>query len=725
MPIFDFNDVTYRNVLKLAPDAFVVFNGAFGSKIVSPLNKEGYQSINPMGGVTSINVSNSVQAGTGRATLQIVAPKYKGIHEDYYVTMPSGVRVPYFLPLMEVKIYMKGRFLAGNSQEPVYYPVFWGLITDISQDYNDGVDSFSLTCGDILTWWKYQKITTNPSVFTAIFGGPKIQNFPTVFKNKNPWQIIMTLIYDTEFSDRSGKSTFNFVSPSFSSSMLPPDYGGVPLSQVGALSVRMNKYWSDRFTFNGEVMALEMYGLTSQVSPKGLDSLKQTTFNGIDMAQSKLYNEGVPAELKLDYNLLAKVQPFGDLGLFGDGAQAVEMTKLDIALKVTDMVHMEFFLDMNGILVFKPPFYNMDVTQADVPYYVIEPSDVIDFSSQVTSDGIVTFMEVSGPQSQIVTDLRVSGFHIDWDLMLRYGMRHQDVFVQYGSDAKLLRLIAAAEMAKVNGRATSGSVTIPLRPEMRLGYPVYLPHDDVYYYVEGISHSFSFGSSATTSLSMNMRRDRLYSPLKLDENGSYLESGSGEVLDGRVWRFNATKDPDNFFKEVGRREARRRAEAQQDIDKPSTKEEMEEKEKYKRYAEVIVGPRFNGFYEVSKAKRSNKTVPGIVNQTGKNATYLTDELVMITKDTIPYTDTRGYRHIGAFPYGANLRLSNNTDIIDITEPNNAFDERIRQRLSGVENQNAPRKSNPEKPFETQPPNEQNEKEKNDQALRGRLADNRR
>jgi hypothetical protein len=29
---------------------------------------------------------------------------------------------------------------------------------------------------------------------------------------------------------------------------------------------------------------------------------------------------------------------------------------------------------------------------------------------------------------------------------------------------------------------------------------------------------------------------------------------------------------------------------------------------------------------------------------------------MITKDTIPYTDKKGYRHIGGFPYGANLSL---------------------------------------------------------------------
>src|SRR5271157_140489 len=123
MPIFDLNDFEYRRVLKLAPDAFVVFNGALGGRIVSPLKPNQYQNIDPQGGITSVNANGTVSPpGSGRATIQVVAPRYKGLHQDYYVTVPSGVRVPYFLPMMEVKVYMKGRFFANNN--PVYYPVF-------------------------------------------------------------------------------------------------------------------------------------------------------------------------------------------------------------------------------------------------------------------------------------------------------------------------------------------------------------------------------------------------------------------------------------------------------------------------------------------------------------------------------------------------------------------------------------------------------------------------
>ena len=40
---------------------------------------------------------------------------------------------------------------------------------------------------------------------------------------------------------------------------------------------------------------------------------------------------------------------------------------------------------------------------------------------------------------------------------------------------------------------------------------------------------------------------------------------------------------------------------------------------------------------------------------------------MITEDTVPYTDLKGYRHIGGFPYGANLVLSG-AKLVSTTSP---------------------------------------------------------
>jgi hypothetical protein len=740
MPIFDFDNFGYRNVLKLAPDAFVTFNGALGARVVSPLKRSQFQQVDAQGGITSINVSNSTQTGTGRANIQIVAPKYRGLHEDYYVTLASGVRLPYFLPMMEVKVYMKGRFTKYTHNQPTYYPVFWGLITNISEDYNDGVTTFNLACSDILAWWRFQKITMNPSVFTSIFGGPKIRNFPTVFKAKNPWQIIMHLIYDTAWRSREDDATYNFVFPNLSNIKILPNLGDIPLSTIGALANKVNEYWSNRFSFTGENVPLEMFGLTQQISAEGLNTLRYLTLQGVDVRSAK-YNERVPADIKLDYNLLARVQPFGDIDLFGDGAQPTEMTKLEIASKVCDMTHMEFFLDLNGTLVFKPPFYNMDVTRSDVPYYVVESSDVISYNSSVNVEHICTFLEVTAPQSQTVQSLDIIGFHIDWDLMARYGMRHQKAIIPYGNDSRSLRLIAAAEMAIINGKATSGSVSMPLRPEMRLGYPVYIAHKDEFYYVSGITHSFSFGSAATTDLSLEMKRERLYDttgeitkslPPNVSATGLTAQTTSnvGRVLKGFVWRFREVTElqANQIFSSEGKSSARQKAYELAQFDDGTYVKRLTEEEKHKRITEIITGPRFNGLYEVSPARPAGQPFTqteqntDLSNSVGDQSTIVSNELVMITNDTVPYTDAQGYRHIGAFPYGANLRLINGVDIVDETNVEEVFGDSIRKMIEDEREQTSPRENRAVEPFKALPENEESSRQEFDERWNDVLID---
>lgn len=738
MPIFDFNEFGYRNALKLAPDALVSFNGALGAKVVSPLKEGKNQNIDVQGGITSININAATVTASGRANITVVAPKYKGLHEDYYVTLPSGVRLPFFLPMMEVKVYMKGRYF-GVANKPVYYPVFWGFITNVSEDYSDGTTTFSLTCWDVLGWWKYQKLTLNPSWAGVLFRGPVPEHFPTIFENKNPWQIIMHLIRDTSWMSKDDTATYNFVAPSLSNSFIPPDLGGVPPGVIGALATKLTEYWADRFTFSGEQLPLEMFGLTGQLSTQDLKTLERLTLNGTDLRTNK-YNEEAPVDVKLDYNILARVQPYGDIDLFGVGAQPVTKTKLEIAQEVCDMVHMEFYLDMNGILVFKPPFYNMDVTKSDINHYIVNASDVISFNASLDSDQIVTYLEVNAPQTQTYKQIDLTGFHIDWDLMTRYGMRYQKGYVTYGNDSNSLRLIAAAELSKINGRATTGSVTIPLRPEMRLGYPVYIEHKDEFYYVSGISHSFAFGANATTDLSLEMRRERLYDSTgeitknrpvqgKISVDRTADESNVGRVLKGYVWRYRSLTEAqvESIFSSTEDLSVEKRVAEQTKFNDQAYLKTLTEKEKYKYLTEVVAGPRFNGLYEISPARLVSSSLEqgsAVHNSTGERSTVVSNELLMITNDTIPYTDANGYRHIGAFPYGANLRLKNGIDIENLNtledEIFNRTEKLIKDEL--MNSNTTDPKPLPENPFNPIPENSREEQKKSDNIINDMIAD---
>jgi len=120
------------------------------------------------------------------------------------------------------------------------------------------------------------------------------------------------------------------------------------------------------------------------------------------------------------------------------------------------------------------------------------------------------------------------------------------------------------------------------------------------------------------------------------------------------------------------------------------------KEDFKRNSGILAGPKTNGLYEISDASISfltdNATGDAVVNnqkktqermngdpdaspdekttdpQSAETQRIVSNELIMISDNTVPYTDLNGYKHIGAFPYGANLKLTRGSGIIDTTDP---------------------------------------------------------
>lgn len=678
--IFTLKEFVNRNVLKLAPDGFITINGSLGARVIVPVESEQSKTkdLDVRGGISSISVTGAVSPpGANRASIEVIAPQHRGLHEDYYVTLPTGVRMPFFSPMMEVKVYMKGRFLdAADGYIPKYYPVFWGFITDFSENYSGGVHTFSINCSDMLTWWKYQKITLRPSAFNTFLGAPVARNVPTVFENLNPWQIIVALFNDTYFLSGDDRA-YNFVYPKISKAGYLPDLGrktGSIADLFGGIAQEAIQYWDKRFGFNlanakdqGERMPLEIFSLRG----------KTINYNDIDIGRftdapatekREAYSAKLYATLDLDFNMLARIMPFGQLSLYGDSSESLEMTKLEIANAICEQTHLEFFTDMNGSFVFKPPFYNMDTLTGDVPYYNIKSNEIINFNSSVSSDNIVTYLEVTSPQRYDQPELELIGFHIDFDLLKRFGLRYESVALRFGNDSRTLRLLAAAEMTRINGRAYTGSTSIPLRPEIRLGYPVYVDHLDAYFYVTGISHNITFGASATTDLTLEFRRDRVFDPDGTIGKGPE-PSYSGKILKGYVYRFSDSlnvNDPTEAPADSAVRAQVELQRKQQELANARDEQSVEEinrqvrklqnvilKDGLQRANNIISGPKTTGLYNVDLAQKKALTI----DDSGTENAIVSNELLMITDETIPYTDINGYRHIGAFPYGANLRLS--------------------------------------------------------------------
>jgi hypothetical protein len=691
--LFTLEEFSYRrNVLKLAPDAFVLINGALGSRVLSPLETNRTQDIEIRGGITSISVSCAISPpGSSKANIEIIAPLYKGLHEDYYITLPNGVRVPFFVPMMEVKIYMKGRFIEQKyNNSPRYYPVFWGMITSIQENYSDGNVVLSLSCEDFLSWWKFQKITINPSAVESFFGGAIPSRFPSVFEKMSAWEIIYALFTDAFFiqhRDNGAEAYFNFVYPKWSKTGIIPD-SLLPIRDTfGPLSTLAIKYWNERFglgvteKYDPEIISnqlekipLRMYGLRGPIK---FEVIRNKLLSFLDKKEG-LYGEQADrrADLDLDFGLLARVQPYGLFDLFGNGAESTIFSKLEIASAICEKVFMEFFVDTNGEIVFKPPFYNLDISK--IKYYRIGPEDIINFNTSFDSNEIVNYLVVTGPIYQTLDSLEAIGFHADFDSIKKYGIRSEQVHVPYGMNAKQLKMIAVAEMTRRNGQAYTGSVSIPLRPEIRLGYPIYIEHIDTYYYITGLNHNITFGSSAATEISFQFRRERVFD----DGNSGLPDSELGDVLYACVLRNKETeiaeliKTQESYVKDIEQKisiltEASPQLKSGELVSEDWTYKDVDRRiNEYKKQLIAVQSGVYEGYgllglWKIDRAKINQKVYEQIINSNEESA-YISNELVMITDTSVPFTDKLGYRHIGAFSYGANLMLVENGEVKDMT-----------------------------------------------------------
>lgn len=692
--LYTIKEFEYRRThLKLAPDAFVVINGAIETKVVSPASLgsgNGKKMSDLRGGITSMDVNGAVDPpGANTATVTIVAPQHKGLHDDYYEILPNGVKSCIFRSMMEIKIYMKCRFLSEkDNYVPQYYPVFWGIVTDVGEDYSGGVFNITLSCKDFFEWWRHQQVTISASVTEGMVSGAPINKFPGVFHDLNPWEIIYGLFTDTLFIEKvDGVTTYRNLSY-----LKPWTQMGMSLNNSSMENIRLSygsqadsvvSYWNNRFGIGDSAarsedprvtkdalgqIPLEMYGLRGPISREKVES---DMLSFID-AETGSYNSRKDEKNKMDmdYGLMDTVKPFSAYSSFSAGDEAVKSSKVEIATKVCEYSHMEFFVDMNGSFVFKPPFYNLDVSK--VKHYRIGPEDIESINLNHSSSNIINYLTLNSPLSQEIYENAHKSFHADWDSIKKYGIRIKEEQIPFVMDSDQLRMMAVGEMAKHNAEVDTGSITIPLRPELRLGYPVYIEHLDTYYYITDISHSFTFGTSASTTITIKNKRERIfYDNSSMSDDRDMFKVG--EPLRSCVYR-NQERDLFDRIKNLkteGDTKYEKVVDIIESIEEETGKESDADKEKrisklandfvniaYEEESGIFKNPDLLGLWKVDYARDAAGNPISLENINNlTNESISSNELIMITGETAPYTDLKGYRHIGSFPYGANLSLT--------------------------------------------------------------------
>jgi hypothetical protein len=435
-----------------------------------------------------------------------------------------------------------------------YYPAFHGVVTQVSYDYADGFYTGVLQCASLLHFWQYQNITT-AGAWLAKNRPNNDPGRPTMyghnFNNVHPFSIIYTLHRDIAGA-APGVDFALGESTNVDAVAAGTGEGGRQIFDMVSL------YWEQRF--KTRVQSLRMYGVNGQLfnaaqqawlgsaSTRDVNRLLPTgTYNdpegtrteqdpfssrqsvakalglqnaGTDFVYSPLIQQDNELFNLSVLDMFAFNQAQAEIGNLNEWVSAYQ-TKLDIGNRVAEVTGYELYQDVDGDLVFKPPFYNLDTSTNR--FYRLEDSDIIS-ASFVEKEPVATYIIVKGVWIAGYTDVppvvgatNKRGMYVDYKLVAKFGWRPAaSLDLTYVTDPKVLFWIGVARLDLLNVATFSASATIPIRPELRPGYPVYIPFVDCYYYITQISHQFAFGGQCTTNLVLTCRRAKWHAPGKLE-----------------------------------------------------------------------------------------------------------------------------------------------------------------------------------------------------------------
>ena len=568
----------FRKTYTWTPDALVYINGDTDIPGCRTCNNK----IDLMQFITSISVSAGTEPGGLTGSFNFSIPKHHGdsLFLDGTFILVTG---------LEVHIYFRGFFRQkgllseldknerivkiddangsdtydlNDLEMAPFYPVFHGVISEVSYNYSGGFYSGSVSCRSILSFWDTQFLNTNAALFAAQpsenRGQIQIAGHP--FKNNTPYQIIYKLYRDTAGQAHGIASALN--NQTNMSAKLPSG------EDFYSLTVR---YWEKRFAQG--MYGLRMYGVNgrlftaleqnfyatqtaSQITSLINNSLKTTatakkddkigtstkSLNLVSTNPNGRVNRspaqdllGLPQQsennaegvniTQLQYHI-EDISAYGNVNLWDSSYES----KMEIANAVTEKLGFEFYQDVDGDLVFKPPLYNLDTSESRV--YRIQPEDIISIDFTNSEPEYTYAICKGGPFRNIkgVMDDETLGYrstYVDYKLVAQYGWKPYDFDTTYFTDMKAAYYAAAYKLDELNRSMNGCSVSIPMRPELKPGYPIYIQHIDCYYYVTAVSHSFSFGGECTTSLTLTARRKKFMPPGSPFEN--YMENPAGAV----------------------------------------------------------------------------------------------------------------------------------------------------------------------------------------------------
>ncbi len=540
-----------REINKTAPDIVVYIDGLpyLINTFLETSAQNPFVLVNFNEHVTGFNCSWGTEILVPTASINLSVPN----HLKYLYQSPGGNNL--LETMMEIQVYAKGYYLANNGNT-LYRRVFKGLISHISMTDNGKSLEISLSCAGILHFLERMQVDIHPSAQTnSQFNATP---FTTVFGNLNPYQQIVAMFLTSIYTDGFQKPTVNRV---------------VSVNNVGNSNLERNSAYFDAIKegYIAKWQAISqrlgqdvhIFGVTDTTVKSTIDAINALTIrSAVQGTQSLSYL----AEQNVYQGAQNEVDQANSINVdairthLPDHGQATFQTingqivnRLERLRHLINMIYYEGYQDIDGQIIIKPPLYNLDVTvlssnangnaaqlfaqnhpNTDIndrnnPFIInlteirteheTEDQAAVQATRMVMQGSYLTTQTVNGGEN-----VKCVVEYVDVAKLAQFGLREEPLRpVNWYRDGDTLALfgLAASELNKANRGYRTYEVTIPARPELKLGFPVYIPHRDMYGYIHTISMNYQMAGDATMTLHLDLLRKRPMFPRdRTDSNGN-------------------------------------------------------------------------------------------------------------------------------------------------------------------------------------------------------------
>ena len=497
---------TEPTIIKMAPDVVVYIDGL-------PYLKNDWIS----GDGVIVNFNDYVTSCSGSADVGTFIPSLSlslSVPYDmsYQFMAPGGNRI---IPTMsEIKVFAKGYYHADG--ESVYQRVFWGVVTNVSYNDDHKMVEVSISAQGILHLLDLMQINVAPSAITALTTVPGVTWAIDKDTAMNPFGIIFRSLMEP-LNDNLMDATSN---------VNASDKIRTGLENMGADA--FSNIYADKWNshLKNIVKGFRMMGLPDVFANK--PPVKQMSGSGDGNPANETSNQAtVKAMSTSDFReavapICKSIDNYTPNFVIGTIPlmQSTIINRLTKLQEMVDLIGWEGYQDIDGSIVIKPPLYNLDVlktkcTDRERNPFIVNLDEVIGREVEVEDSTQVRFTRtvVHGHMSTLLqgndTEYVPHAIYFDPIMVRQFGLRMEGTKdIPFIFDPNMLYAYAAEQMVRANRKWRTYTVTIPMRPEIRVGFPIYVPHKDFYAYVENISWTYAKGSSSTMTLTCSSIRNR-------------------------------------------------------------------------------------------------------------------------------------------------------------------------------------------------------------------------